>query len=341
MGGAGRIMNWNLGFSSTYYISTVDRITWKDIERIEITEGSISRVETELRCSASVTCVDFDQSKERWVRIWLDAGQNDETVHVPLFTGLTSSPNKRINGELVTNQVECYSVLKPCEDVLLKRGWYAPSGVNAGIIIKQLLQVTPAPVAIEENAPSLQEAIVAEDGESNLTMIDKILTAINWRLRILGDGTIEVVPKAAEYTAIYDPLENDSIEPEIEVIYDWYSCPNVLRAVSDGVSGEARDDSDDSNLSVQNRGREVWMQETSCELKLGETVDDYARRRLKEAQKVALTASYNRRFNPNLFVTDLVRLHYPRQELVGDFYITSQEITLQYGARTTEEVIMA
>ena len=334
-------MNWNVGYSSTYYLSTVDKVTWRDINRIEITDGSITRSEEALRCSAQVGCVDFDQSREHWVRIWLDARQNDETVHIPLFTGLTSSPNKQINGALTTNQVQCYSVLKPCEDILLPRGWYAPEGVRGTTIIKQLLLVTPAPVVVDENAPALQESIVAEEGESNLTMIDKILTAINWRMRIQGDGTIEILPKAIEHNITYDPLENDALEPEIEVEYDWYSAPNVFRAIADGVAGEARDESEESNLSIANRGREVWMQETSCELNVGETAEDYARRRLKEVQRIALKVSYNRRFNPDLLVTDLVGLHYPKQEVDGAFYIRSQQIELQYGARTSEEVILS
>ena len=133
-------MNWNNGFSATYYITEVDPVTWKDKDRIEITKGSIKRTDSELRASASLDCINFDQSKEKWIRVYLDAKQNQSSEHTALFTGLASSPNRNINGLLVSNKVDCYSVLKPCEDVLLPRGWYAPSGVSGVTVLKNLLE---------------------------------------------------------------------------------------------------------------------------------------------------------------------------------------------------------
>lgn len=333
-------MNWNKGFSASYYAAIVDPITWEDIDRIEITGGSINRTNTELKSSAAIDCINFDPSKERWIRIYLDAQQGHSSEHVALFTGLTASPNMKINSELVVNQVDCYSVLKPCQDVLLPRGWYAPSGIAGTIILSQLLEATPAPVIQAENGPKLKEYIIAESGENNLSMIEKILNAMDWRIKILGDGTISLGPKAVEPIYIYDPLENDSVEPKIDVTYDWYSCPNVFRATSGDESREARDTSSDSMLSIGQRGREVWMEETSCELNTGETLEDYAKRRLREVQRVQLTAKYQRRYHPDIYTSDLIRLHYPKQGLDGVFFIKSQSVTLSHGAQTSEEVVL-
>ena len=43
-------------------------------------------------------------------------------------------------------------------------------------------------------------------------MIEKILTAIDWRLRVRGDGRIFVEPKSDEPVATFDPLEFDVLE---------------------------------------------------------------------------------------------------------------------------------
>lgn len=329
---------WAKGYSAAYYMALVDRATWKDIDRVEVTAGNITREETALRESADIECINYKGGIEQWIRVYLDVNQNGSNEHIPLFTGLATSPEVKIDGVINQNTIQCYSVLKPAEDVILKRGWYAPAGMNSGGIIKQLLSVTPAPVEIEDNAPVLTNAIIAEDNETHLSMIDKLLTAMNWRLIILGDGTISIRPQPIDPVITFDPYGNDVIEPEITVSQDWYECPNVFMAVNGDLYGVARDDSEDSPLSTVNRGREVWAVETDCELTDNESVSEYAQRRLQEKQRPEKSAQYNRRYYPNLYVSDLIQLHYPNQELDGVYRIESQGITLGHSARTQEKV---
>ena len=331
-------MNWNTGFSGLYYASLVDPLTWRSIERFEIAGGSISRKPSGLRQSADIDCIRYDRG-EKWIRIHMIAKQGNESENVPLFTGLSSSPDDDIDGFYTKNQVALYSVLKPCEDVLLRRGYYVQGGANGALAIRNLLITsTPAPVTIEGTSPNLQRSIIAEDGESHLSMAEKILTAIDWRMVIGGDGGITLCPKATGSVIVFDPLENDIIEPQIKRSEDWYSCPNVFRAVSGDVSAIARDDSPDSLLSTVTRRREIWMEETSCKLNEDESLAEYAQRRLKEEQKVAVSASYDRRFHPDVNVSDIITLNYPSQKLSGDFLVESQSIELGYGARVSEEV---
>lgn len=331
-------MNWNKGFTATYYATVVDPATWRDVERFEIIEGSVSRANTGLRQSADITCRDYDPARENWIRIYLDARQGDSGAHEAIFTGLATSPEISVNGNVKAYPLQCFSVLKPAEDIYLERGWYAPAGASGAKIVHDLLSVCPCPIEVEEDSPILSQAIVAEDSETYLTMIDKVLKAINWRLRVHGDGRIEVRAMARESSVTFDVLENDSIEPAITLTHDWYQCPNCFRAIRNDMTGIAKDEDEDSPLSVINRGREVWRQETSCELANDESIAEYAVRALKEAQEHYMTIKYDRRFHPALFVSDLVRLHYPAQGVDGEYMVTSQSIDLSYGARTSEEV---
>lgn len=331
-------MNWLDGFTGAYYATYIDPVSWRDLERFEITEGGITRSSTDLRATASLKCTDYPQGTEKWIRVYLDARQGGNVAKVPLFTGLATSPGIELNGTLVDNKVECYSVLKPCEDILLERGWYIPAETSGAQAVKNLLAATPAPVVIDGNSPVLNEAVIAEDGESNMTMIDKVLTAIGWRLRLDGDGTIHVAPPASEPSVIYDPLENDAIEPAITITRDWYAIPNVFRAISDGVSATAKDESLKSPYSIPNRGREVWAEEDDCELSGYETIAEYAMRRLKEEQKVGVEVKYSRRFNPNIQPSDLVQLHYPAQGLDGVYEVVSQSLNIGFGCKVDEEV---
>lgn len=332
-------MDWSKGFSSIYYLTIVDKNTWNDTDRIEIIGGTIKRSLSDLREAADVTCIDYDSDSEQLIRVWLDARQEGDSSHTPLFTGIATSPGRDINGVLETNKLQCYSVLKYAQDVLLPRGWYAAKGTNTGYLIQSLLRDTGAPISISENSPVLKSAIIAEDGENKLSMVDKIISAMgNWTLYLTGFGEIVVEEINREAVEIFGALNNDVLEPSLNVTYDWYNCPNVFRAVSDDVYAVARDDDPESPFSTISRGREVWAEETNCYLSDGESLAEYASRMLKEMQQVATEVSYTRRFYPNVLVGDIIRLNYPAQDIFGDYIVKSQSIELGYGARTSEEV---
>lgn len=331
-------MDYGSGYTAAYYLTIIDRDTWRDTGRVEITGGSISRVAEGLKNSAAINAREFTD-EETWVRVYLDARQGDSAEHIPLITGITSTPERSYDGVLPTVNIQIYSVLKPLEDILLPRGWYAAAQANGAGVIAELLTATPAPVVIATDAPRLQEAIIAEEGETNLSMLEKVLTAINWRVRIHGDGTIEVTQRATEAAAFFDPVNADLLEPEITTTRDWFAIPNVLRATSGDLSATARDDDPDSPLSTVSRGREVWAEETAAEFNTGETLAEYAARRLKEQQQIAIKGTYARRFMPDVYPEDLVVLNYPEQGLNGVYTINSQNIDLSYAARTQEEVL--
>lgn len=326
-------MDWTKGWEAKYYASIVDPTTWRDIDRFEITGGRISRVNNELRESADIETTNYTQG-EKWARIWMDLHQNGASDHIPMFTGLATSPADDIDGDLISNTLECYSVLKPTQDVLLPRGWYAPKGSGESII-RDLLSVTPAPIEIGENMPTLNQHIIAEKGETHLSMIDKILLAMGWRIRITGDGIINLSPQPIEVSAEFHQSA-DAIEPQFSKEYDWYGCPNVFRATSGDDTVVVVDDSD-SPISILSRGREIWAEDTNASLKDDETLYEYATRRLKEEQMVAMRVNYSRRYNPNVVVGDLIRLNYA--QVKGTYFVLSQSIELGHDATTSEEVV--
>ena len=344
-------MDWSKGYSARYYISILDKDTLRGIDRIELTGGSIKRTSTDLRESADLDCVNYNTNKEQYIRVWLDAKQGGDSSHTPLFTGIATSPGRDINGQYVTNSLECYSLLKIAQDILLPRGWYAPAEMSGESLIRTLLAPVKTKISFAENAPNLSQAIIAEDGENNLSMVDKILSAINWRMRIDGYGNLMIGPESYVFdsrddsitvqktSGRFSALENDILEPSLTVTYDWFGCPNVFRAVMDDSAAIARDEDEKSVYSIKNRGREIWAEETDCQLNDNETLSEYAFRRLKEYQKVSTNISYDRRYIPDIYPTDIVELHYPAQKIQGFYYITSQSISLGYNAKTSEEVI--
>ena len=287
--------------------------------------------------SADLDMTELPDANEAWVRIWMDADQGG-VEHVALFTGLTSAPQRDLDGLRESFKVECYSVLKAADDILLDRGYYVPAEMPAPQAAAKLLSKGVAPVQIADVSvyPALQGAIIAEDDETALTMAQRVVEAIGWRIRIDGSGMVYVEPKSDEVVEVFDSEGNDVMELAITDSRDWFSCPNVLRCISDDLTAIARDDDSDSPLSTVSRGREVWMQETNVKLGTNESLAAYTARRLKELQSPARTASYARRFDPDIDVGSLVRINHPEIGIDGTFEVKTQSLELGYGCRTTE-----
>lgn len=332
------MINWNNGFSATYYATRIDPNTWADTTELRVISGSISRsADSDLMESADLT-VSEAIGTEEWVRVYLIAQQSGAKQRVPLFTGLVSSPTRDIDGNAFTHKLACYSVLKVADDILLPMGWFAPARTNGGQLIKILLQDLPCPVTLEEGSPTILSSFVAGDNDSKLSVAQEIARAINWQIKVNGDGSVRICPKPLTISGTFDNIENDIIETKVTDERDIFSIPNVLRVTLDGSAATARDDDPDSPYSTVTRGREVWLQE-DAELAAGESLGEYAYRRLKELQKPARKLNYTRRFQPDVGVNDLVSIIYPKQAIGDVFRVVSQSIKLSHGASVTEEVI--
>lgn len=324
-------MNWQEGYSAAYYLTVIDPKTWRDLETVDITGGRITKTTDNLMESADI---DVTQNLgEKWVRIWVEGRQIDDGDREALFTGILQTPGVSWDGNRSTYSAECYSVLKPASDVLLPRGWYVLAGMNGARAAANLLSVGSAPVIYDDASPALFNTIVAEDGETNLTMAWKIVNAIGWRIRIDGRGTINICQQATEPSVRLDTQNLDIVEPAITDDQDFYSCPNVFRATSGDLTAVARDED-----SITERGREIWAEEKDCALNSGESISSYAKRRLKELQSPSRKVKYSRRNLPDITTGDMVNLNFPKQSIFGNYIIKKQSIDLGYAAKVAEEV---
>lgn len=337
-------MDYSKGYTSSFYMTLLDPVTWTDTGRMELISGSISRSETDIRQSANLSLRKWGLDGDQWIRIYMVAEYNGTLERIPLFTGIATSPSMQFDNGVSAVDVQAYSVLKPAQDVVLQHGWYARKNVSCEKIIRELLSGINAPLEFkytsEENY--LSDDVIAEDGETNVSMIEKILYDVEWVMYIRGDGTIVFENNHLDYkdttapVVTMSPYENDVIETSFTLNHDWFDCPNVLRATINEMTAVAKDEDPDSPLSIQNRGREVWAVEDNVDLLDDETIAEYAYERLHELQERSETASYNRRFLPNVNVTNKIRLGYP--ELSGDFIVESQTITLGHAAVTQEQI---
>ena len=237
-----------------------------------------------------------------------------------------------------TRKLDCYSVLKVSADILLPLGWFAPARTNGGALIKILLSDLPCPVELDEGSPNIISSFVAGDADSKLSVAQEIAAAINWQIKVNGDGSVRICPKPLTIAGTFDNIENDIIETSVTDSRDIFNVPNVLRVTLNGSAATARDDEPDSIYSTINRGREIWHQE-AAKLAAGESLGEYAARRLKELQNPSRKLSYSRRFQPDVDVNDLVSIVYPKQNIGDVFRVQSQTIEMSHGAKVKEEAI--
>lgn len=332
------MVNFSKGISATYYAAKVNPQTWADGEEINIISGSITKkADSDLVESADISVKDNIES-DTWIRVYMIAEQGGIKQRVPLFTGIVSSPSRNIKGNTETRKLDCYSVLKVSADVLLPVGWFAPARTNGGELIRLLLSDLPCPIEVDEGAPTILSSFVAGNKDSKLSIAQEIAKAINWQIKVNGDGSVRICPKPLTISGTFDNIENDILETAVTDNRDIFSVPNVLRVTLEGSAATARDDDPDSVYSTVNRGREVWAQE-DAKLAAGESLGEYAFRRLKEMQNPSRKLSYTRRFQPDVDVNDLVSIVYPRQAIGDVFRVTSQTIDLSYGAKVKEEAI--
>lgn len=336
-------MDYSSGYVASYYATFVDPLTFEDdirydSNRIEVLSGSINKDNSLLRQSASIILRNnYTEINDRWIRIYMILEQSKDKERIPLFTGLASSPNLTYNLGVQDQTLNCYSVLKVAEDVIMPRGWYALAGTNIGSIINELFSVLPAEVVIADNIPSLEVNVVAENNESNLSMVDYILSIIDWQMQIDGSGVVYIYPKSNDPVSIFSPYDNDIIQADsFSIGRDWFDCPNVLCATSGTNMAIAKDENPDSDLSISARGREVWATEDNVALEDKETLASYAKKRLTELQTKTETVQYTRRFVPTVNQGDMVRINYP--EIQGDYRVESQVISLTATGQTSENV---
>lgn len=324
-------------YSNSFYYCEVDPITWTDVgEKHEFISGSIScSSDSVLFNSATLSVSEKIDDGESWIRIYIETNG----IKTALFTGITSTPERKLNGNVETYDISCYSVLKPADEVLLPLGYTAKSGSSV-YEIRKLLSVCNVKVTSYDNPPGIAEHIVASSTDTNLSMVMAILNAMNWRIRISGYGEVELCPVATakDSSLTLGQYSNDYIEPSVTDTYDWYECPNVMRVTLNSKTAIARDEDPNSMFSTISRGREVWKHEDGTSLSSDENLAQLAIRRLKECQKPLRTVKYTRRYYDDVLAGDVVTLDYDSFNLTGTYTIISQDIQLGYNCKVSEEV---
>lgn len=334
-------------YSVDYAAYSVSPDTWADGAEIDLV--SIESIEYEAARPNSdggneppydsCSLVLGDEIGEQWVRVYALVTQ-ESTRAVPLYTGLSSSrPRHEWKGAEEVWSVDLTGTLARAGEKLMPIGWWCQTdpATKAGSL---LAENCPAPVTVTEPAANLSSPIYAEEGETNLTMAQKLCDACGYRIRVDADGSITVEPEPETPALTIDEGGNDLMLEDLDDgPSDESDVPNVYRVTTgEGDVAVWRDDDPESQWSTVARGREIWMQETGVSLVEGESASTRAMRGLQTAQHAARTANYSREFADGVHAGDLVEFDMPKTRLSGLWRVTRTSLQCEVGITVDDEV---
>ena len=335
-------MDFSKGYSASFTLHPVDPSTWASGPAYaKVSSASVECDATDeyplLQAgSCEVTLDVADSFEEGFYRVEMKAEQDGSVESHPVATLLMSSGESTLDRASQTAKVTGYSVLKPASDRLMLTGTYAPKGCDGAAYAASLLrECIAAPVTVSGSF-KLDEHAVFGAGVSYLQAAWIVLKAADWCMRISGDGSVEICPKPSEATFLLDVEGRHHIVPGAEMSYDLSEVPNRYFAVDGDDVGIAVNDLDGSRTSVQARGRYVDYIDDSPVKVDGETMTNYAKRKLEELSTVTREWQYSREWVPDLVPFDLVAGSVPEFGMAGAFRVLKQSITCGKGVTVSE-----
>lgn len=343
--------NWHASMKQTFEYYIVDPSTWKDIKQINTVTGcNITRDSTsETLGSASIDV--NEELGEAYIRVYLITDQNGVVERFPLGTYLVQTPSTTFNGKYTSVTLDAYTPLLELKETMPDIGYTIPKGKNiidmAYDIVRDNLR---APVISTTKEDLLQYDFVANSDDTWSSFVTDLLQGINYTLQLDELGRVLFMPnqdvKTLQSLWEYNDDNSSILYPEITMDRDLYGIPNVVEVIysngDDTFYSRVVNDDVNSQLSVQNRGREILYRDTSPSI-LGnatqEQVDRYATQLLSALSSIEYTVTYKHGYCP-VRVGDCVRLNY---KLAGikdvKAKVITQTISCEPGCPVTETAV--
>lgn len=333
------MIDYGRAYMSTFRVYRVDERTWHDGEELHgVTSGSISVTRDaggDTIESGSMTVTGGFESG--YYRIVMDVDQDGEIAREEIATLLFERSSVVRDRSTDTVSVEGQSVLYPASVERVVSGEYAPDGADGAQYAARLLRrCVKAPVSVHGSF-RLGRNVVHAFGDTVLEAVYAVLDAGGFIIQVHGDGGVHVLPRPTEPKAEVDGTNTRLVMPGVKHGYAVLKVPNRYIADDDYERAVVVNDDPESDVSTVARGYYHDQLDTSpCPVD-GETLERYARRRLRELSTVYDTREYQREWVPGLLPGDIVKASVPELGLDGNLRVTSQSIRCGHGAVVSEK----
>ena len=328
-------MNWGQSYSASWRVFKVNRDTWADGEQVtNVDAASISRTaDGKLLESGGFTVTgDFEPD---YYRIVMTAVQGGDIERVDVATMLFDMSSGNFNYGRKSQELEGYSVLYPASRTTVILGEYAPAGVDGAEYAGELLAgAINAPVVVEGSF-ILNDHIVHELGSTVLDAVWSVLDAGNCVIQIDGRGIVHIRPKPTEPALVIDNSNTRILSNGISYSTDISDIPNRYVIIDDLRKTIATNSDPESQVSTVSRGYYVDEVDESPMPVDGETMVEYANRRLHELSYMKEECEYTREYAPDVFLYSIVKASIDGME--GNLRVEGQTVSCDKGVAITEK----
>ena len=333
--------DWSRAYSARWRVRRVDPETWECVSEVGgITSATVTRGDGDEQESGSfeLMLAPTEPLDGGWVRIEAVVEQDGGTEVVEVATLLLSEGSATFARGMRSVMASGASVLHQASARVMRGGAYAPRGADGAAWVADLLSgCIDAPVSAD-GAFQLSDHVVFKSGQTFLSAARQVLAAAGWRLRIDGRGEVTVCPPASETSLDVTP---SNVCDGVTVDASLADVPNVYVAVEGASVATATNADPASRTSTASRGYVVERLDKSPKRVDGESLQDYAERRLTEARVAAVrTYSWTRDFAPDVVTGDLVRAVVPSAGIDATLRVTSQTLTCGAGLMVEESAAL-
>lgn len=330
-------MDWTRSYAATWRVCKVNRQTWADAEELKGVDAvSITRTaDGNLLESGSLEL--SGEFEPDYYRIIMTAEQGGEVERVDVATLLFDVAGGKYNFGVNSMSADGFSVLYPASVTTMLAGEYAPKGINGAEYAGRILAAAiNAPVEVEGSF-TLNEHIVHEVGSSVLDAAWDVLNAGGYIMQIDGRGTVHIRARPTEPSLILSSENARALMPEVSYESDISEVPNRYIVIDGDSKTVAVNDDPESIVSLAQRGYAVDVVDTSPAPVDGETMSQYAERKLHELSVMKDERSYKREYAADVNLYSTVRASL--DELEGDLTVQAQTIECANGIVVSEKAV--
>lgn len=331
------MLDWRESYSASWRIFRVDPDTWADAGEV----AGIDSVSVDLTDSGEMVSGTLEATAGAvdpgYMKVVMTATQGEEVERVEIATLLVESTSRKLKGGAWSVSLDGRSVLHPAATCRVFSPAYAPSGSDGAQLAGEILgQCIAAPVVVEGSF-TLSSDVVFDPGGSALDAAWLVLKAGNHVIQVHGDGTVHILPKPVDVAILLDDAHAALLMPEMDCELDYGDVPNRYIAVDDGLVEVVANEDAASPTSRGARGYWIDVYDASPKYIGGETLAQYAERRLAELSTVHDARSYTREWWPGVYPGSIARGGLSTAGLDGDMRISGQSYECGAGVVVTEK----
>lgn len=338
-------IDWTQSYASSWRVMRVNEITWAD----EAVLNGVDSISISRDCSDDVPLLEtasLEVSQEvgaslpfGFYRVEMIVRQNGSENLEVLGTFILGKTDKTTDKNRDVLTLDGRSVLWPASKRYMDDGDFVKAGSDGAAYCAKLLRRSlPFGVSITtEGDFTVEDHMVFDHSSTHLDAVWGILDSAGWCIRLDGYGNIIIKERPNEASLVLDQAHACILFPEINEVNDATDIPNVYKVISEDKVVEVVNDLPSSEVSTVNRiGIRIEEIDENPSLINGESLEQYAKRQLKNCSTIVITKKYEREYWPDVRPFDIVTGSIEGVGLVGKMRVLQQDLTCGKGIKISE-----